>query len=155
MIARPLTTDEIALTHSVFGPTLRTDRVRIHLRKWWPFQPPNITMAPNGHIWFHPDSPVYRDDFARAHVDLKAFFLHEMTHVWQVQTGMNIILMRGFWSPYTYLPLRPGKPFEMYGIEQQAEIVRHYYLLREGKQVKGAGPLALYERLLPFLPAVP
>jgi hypothetical protein len=150
MSSRPLTAGEMALTHSVFGTTLRCERVRIHRRSWWWFQPASITMAPDGHLWFHPQSSAYRADFAMASVELQAFFLHEMTHVWQVQTGMNIILMRGFWSPYAYLPLRPGKPFELYGIEQQAEIVRHYYLLRAGRQVAGAGDLKTYERLLPF-----
>jgi hypothetical protein len=150
--ARSLTDGEIQLTASVFGTTLKADRVLVHQHKWFWFQPVSVTMAPNGHVWFHPASTIYCEDFAAASIELRAFFLHEMTHVWQVQTGMNIILTRGFWSSYRYLPLTPGKAFEIYGIEQQAEIVRHYYLLREGRTVKEAAPLQAYEKLLPFLP---
>jgi hypothetical protein len=155
MTSRHLTEGEIALVASVFGATLKPASVQIHQRRWWPFQPVSITMAPNGHLWFHPGSEVYCPDFAEARVGLRAFFLHEMTHVWQTQTGMNLIFARFLWSPYRYLPLVPGQPFERYGVEQQAEIVRHYYLLREGVAVEGAPPLAEYERLIPFLPRHP
>jgi hypothetical protein len=152
MSPRALTSGEIALVQSVFGTTLKTGSVQIHRRKWWLLQPVSITMAPNGHLWFHPGSDIYCDDFSTARLGLQGFFLHEMTHVWQTQTGLNLVFARFLWSPYRYLPLVPGKSFESYGIEQQAEIVRHYFLLREGLKVEGAGPLKDYQRLLPFLP---
>lgn len=152
MTSRSLTSGETALVASVFGATLKAVHVRVHRKKWWPLQPVSITMAPNGHLWFHPGSTMYAEDFSTARLGVQAFFLHEMTHVWQTQTGMNLVFARFLWSPYTYLPLVPGKPFEMYGVEQQAEIVRHYFLLRSGQTVPGAGPLQDYERLLPFLP---
>ncbi len=152
MTSRLLTAGETSLVASVFGSTLKPEFVSVYRRKWWPLQPVSITMAPNGHLWFHPDSRVYCEDFSTARLGLQAFFLHEMTHVWQTQTGMNLVFARFLWSPYSYLPLMPGKPFEMYGIEQQAEIVRHYFLLREGATVDGAGSIKDYERLIPFLP---
>ncbi|MDB5690627.1 MAG: vgr related protein, partial [Sphingomonas bacterium] len=37
---------------------------------------------------------------------------------------------------------------ERYGLEQQAEIVRHAYLLREGYPVPGAAGPAQYESIL-------
>ena len=39
---------------------------------------------------------------------------------------------------------------EAYGIEQQAEIVRHAFLLKRGAPVKGAPDRGVYEALLPF-----
>jgi hypothetical protein len=151
-MARSLTAGERALTAAVFGATVRTERVRVHRRRWWPLQPRGIVMAPNGHLYFPAGSPHYRDDFASATVPLQGLFLHEMTHVWQHQTGMNLIVMRGPLARYRYLPLVPGQPFELYGIEQQADIVRDYWLLTNGVRVPGAPPLAAYQRLLPFLP---
>jgi hypothetical protein len=44
----------------------------------------------------------------------------------------------------------PGRPFLRYGLEQQAEIVRHAFLMRRGGRVKGKPPLEIYEALLPF-----
>jgi hypothetical protein len=108
-------------------------------------------MAPCGHVHFHPASPWYQDDFSKADSTLQGLLIHEMTHVWQAQT-------RGRW----YLPLhrhpfchygysiRPGWPLERYGIEQQAEIVRHAFLLREGIPVAGAPSLDIYRGILPF-----
>ena len=108
-------------------------------------------MAPCGHVHFHPASPWYQDDFSKADSALQGLLIHEMTHVWQAQT-------RGRW----YLPLhrhpfcrygysiRPGWPLERYGIEQQAEIVRHAFLLREGIPVAGAPSLDIYRGILPF-----
>ena len=74
-----------------------------------------------------------------------------MTHVWQVQTKGRwyLVLRRHPLCRYDYT-LKPGWPLERYGIEQQAEIVRHAFLLRQGVQVAGAPDLAIYETILPF-----
>jgi len=91
---RELTASERALVAGMFGTAIDPDPVRIRRRRWWPLQPRTITMAPMGHIHFHPDSDNYCDCFATASEHGQAFFLHEMTHVWQSQS-------RGRW----YLPL--------------------------------------------------
>lgn len=148
--SRGLTFGEIALVTSVFGAGIDVTAVRLHRRKWWWLQPKTIVMAPRGSIWFHPESPDWREDFSRSPLGLRAFFIHEMTHVWQHQNGVNLILKRLPLARYRYLPLTSGKPFDAYGIEQQAEIVRHAYLLREGGQVPAAPGLETYAALLPF-----
>jgi hypothetical protein len=48
--------------------------------------------------------------------------------------------------------LRPGWLLDRYGIEQQAEIVRHYFMLKSGFPLAGAPPLAQYRSILPFKP---
>lgn len=108
-------------------------------------------MAPCGHIHFHPRSELYHPDFAEAGERLKALFIHEMTHVWQAQTRGRwyLPLMRHPLCRYDYT-LRPGWTLERYGIEQQAEIVRHVFLLARGHHVPGAPPLASYAGILPF-----
>lgn len=149
---RPLTPREQALAASVFGDALDVRRVTVRRRKWWPLQPRRTVMAPDGHIWFHPRCPFYCEDFGLAPVRLQGLFIHELTHVWQHQSGRNVALSRGLIARYRYLPLIVGKRFEEYGIEQQAEIVRHAFLLSRGCPVEGAPPLDVYKRLLPFGP---
>jgi hypothetical protein len=147
--ARLLTPAETTLARSVFGSAIDYDRVRIHAAKWAFFQPRNVVMAPDGHLWFHPKSDVYCDDFCASSVDAQGLFIHEMTHVWQRQKGMFLPLRRHPFCRYDY-SLKPGWPLERYGIEQQAEIVRHAFLLREGRVVRGAPNLDSYRSILPF-----
>ncbi len=116
-----------------------------------PFQPVRVTMAPMGHIHFHPAADHYCDDFAAAPLGAQGHFLHEMTHVWQAQTKgrWHLLLRRHPWCRYDYA-LRPGLSISQYGLEQQAEIVRHAFLLREGAQVIGVSGMAAYEGLIDF-----
>jgi hypothetical protein len=155
MASRGLTAGEKAITATVFGDTLDPSCCQIKQQRWWPLQPRAIVMAPDGHLYFAPGAPGYADDFSHQSIQVQAFFLHEMTHVWQHQCGTNLILARGLFARYTYLPLQPGKAFELYGIEQQAEIVRHYWLLKHGFGLPEAPPLSAYQKLLPFLPQAP
>lgn len=149
MNRRPLTPAERDLAASVFGSAIDYDRVTLNNRKWWIFQPRCVTMAPDGHIWFHPDGGLYCDDFCQAGLAAQGLFIHEMTHVWQRQQGIYLPLARHPFCRYDYA-LRPGWPLRRYGIEQQAEIVKHAFLLRQGATVPGAPPLAQYESVLPF-----
>ena len=84
-------------------------------------------MAPDGAIWFHPAGDLYRDDFAAAPVEAQGLFIHEMTHVWQRQKGIFLPLRRHPFCRYSYV-IKPGWPLQRYGLEQQAEIVRHAFL---------------------------
>jgi hypothetical protein len=146
-----LTAGEQALVRSVFGEAVDCRRVRLRRRRWHPLQPRQITMAPCGHIHFHPDSPAYRDDFSTADLASQGLFIHEMTHVWQAQRLGRFYLpaMRHPFCRYDYT-LRPGWPLTRYGIEQQAEIVRHAFLLRHGVVPAGAADADLYEWLVSF-----
>jgi hypothetical protein len=147
--SRPLTEAERNLAASVFGDAIDYSAVRIHHRKWWPLQPKRVTMAPDGHIWFHPKGDLWCDDFCDRPLQTQGLFIHEMTHVWQHQEGIWLPLARHPFCRYSY-SLKPGWPLKRYGIEQQAEIVRHAFLMREGAKVSGAPPLEQYVGLLPF-----
>ncbi len=104
-----------------------------------------------GHLHFHPASDSYCDDFAHADLHLQGHFIHEMTHVWQTQARGRwyLVLRRHPLCRYDYA-LKPGWPLERYGLEQQAEIVRHAFLLSRGVPVVGAPPLEIYQQILPF-----
>lgn len=149
MSFRSLTDAERKLAASVFGLAINYAQVRIVRQRWWPLQTRNIAMAPNGNIYFHPDSELWSDDFAAAHVQRQGLFIHEMTHVWQHQKGIWLPLARHPFCRYSYA-LKPGWPLHRYGLEQQAEIVRHFFLIREGALVPGAPPLDQYRGILPF-----
>ncbi len=154
MTARKLTTREVALARSMFGDAIDYARVELRNRKWAFFQPERVTMAPRGHIHFNPVGKLFCDDFCDAPLSYKALFIHEMTHVWQAQTrgSWYLVLMRHPWCRYDYA-LRPGWRLDRYGIEQQADIVKHVFLLRHGAKVPGAPPLASYDGVLPFTPS--
>lgn len=147
MVCRPLTTGEIALARSIFGDAIDYSKVRLIRGKWWPFQPRNAAMAPNGKIYFHPVAGGWSEDFACEPLSRQAFFIHEMTHVWQAQKGgrFYLPLMRHPFCRYRY-DLKPRKPYWRYGIEQQAEIVRHVFLAEHGADLHPAPPRSL----LPF-----
>jgi hypothetical protein len=144
---RPLTPAETALAHSVFGPALDPAPVTIRRRTWFPLQPRHITMAPDGHIWCHPGGHTWRPCFAADSLLTQAFFLHELTHVWQHQSGINLLLRRWPFARYRYT-LTPDKPLHAYGIEQQACIVADAFLVRAG--IPRQAPLAAYASVLPF-----
>ncbi len=151
MTTRPLTPDERTLAASMFGDAIDYDAVRIHNRKWWPLQPRRVTMAPDGDLWFHPANGLFCDDFCMSPMEHQGLLIHEMTHVWQAQHRGKywLPLMRHPFCRYGYT-LEPGKPFDRYGIEQQAEIVRHAFLLKQGVRLKDRPPLAAYDAVLPF-----
>jgi hypothetical protein len=135
----------------MFGHAIDCDRVRVRRRRWFPFQPRDTVMAPGGHIHFHPRSPDYRDDFAQAPIALQGLFIHEMTHVWQTQSRGRwyLPLVRPFSARYDYT-LEHALGLTDYGIEQQAEIVRHAFLTRRGCAPRGAALASSYERLVDF-----
>jgi len=147
MARRSLTPGEIELARSIFRDAMDYSKVRLVSGKWWPFHPRSAAMAPMGNIWFHPVGGGWSEDFSKEPVGRQGFFIHEMAHVWQAQKGgrFYLPLMRHPFCRYAYR-LEAGKPFARYGIEQQAEIVRHRFLADRGAEV----PIAPPRELLPF-----
>lgn len=143
---RALTPAEIALVASVFGAAVDTAAVTVRRAKFWAFHPWRVTMAPDGHLWCHPNGDNWSEDYAAEPLGTQAHFIHEMTHVWQVQTGGHLALRRPPLARYRYT-LTPGKPFSRYGIEQQACIVADAFVARVRSD---AATLARLAPLLPF-----
>lgn len=161
-MSRRLTPGEIKLVKDVFGESIDTSRVRIHDEKYIFFQPDNSGMTPNGEIYVH---GAYSPDFSSEAGQSQAFFIHEMVHVWQHQTGVlaggvigsAIIEMIGrlgdYGSAYPYV-LDESKDLTDYGLEQQASIVEDYFRITRlsDKPRRARGPTApnraLYEKVL-------
>ena len=149
--SRALTAGERALAASVFGDAIDYEAVRIVRGKWFPFQPKRVAMAPCGNVHFHPQGGLWSEDFAAEPLNRQGLLIHEMTHVWQTQHRgrFYLPLMRHPFCRYRY-SLEPGRAFTRYGLEQQAEIVRHVFLLRHDYPLDGAPALEALERLVPF-----
>ena len=142
---RALTLGEIALAASVFGDALDTAATTVRRAKYWALQPWWVTMAPDGHIWCHPNGHNWSADYAAEPVSAQAHFIHELVHVWQVQVGGHLALRRPPFARYRYT-LTPGKPFARYGIEQQACIVE------EAFRARARGHAQTLAQLAPILP---
>lgn len=129
------------MCRTIFGDAIDYSQVRLIKGKWWPFQPRNAAMAPSGNIWFHPIAGGWSEDFSQEILGRQGFFIHEMTHVWQAQRGgkLYLPLMRHPFCRYGYA-LKLGKPLARYGIEQQAEIVRHRFLADRGAAIPDPPP---------------
>ncbi|ENV89404.1 hypothetical protein P7L54_18475 [Acinetobacter bereziniae] len=155
---RTLTVGEIAMCKKIFKDSIDYNKVKIINKAFLPKQ--QVPMTPRGHAHY-PDglvgSDIYQDDFSepkfkdnpiRANgsdlrIRAKLTFIHEMTHVWQYQKGMNILgkglilqslewtLPDSIYDPYNY-ELAIDTDFKKLNPEQQASIVSDYFGLIEG-----------------------
>lgn len=137
-VCRPLTPGEIALARCIFTDSIDYARVRVHARNYVFWQGTNYIVTPNGHLYLGRKLRHYTD-FSIASTPIRAFFIHEMTHVWQHQRGINV-LWRGLgeqvlhflgFNQYRYR-LDPGKPLAAYKLEQQGDIMRDWYMAKSG-----------------------
>ena len=152
---RRLTPGERRLVGETFGDVLNLDRVRI----WAPAVPgwlkprvfvPGNLVRPGRELVVWPGAP---EDFDAPGVspELQAVFIHEMTHVWQCQQGVNLLFakLRAGDRPSSYAyDLPPGCRWEGFNIEQQAMIVQHDFLRRCGGGCPY--PAEAYAAVLPF-----
>ena len=148
---RSLTAGEIALAQVMFQQAIDYAAVSLVFDSWWQKRS-KTALAPNGNVYFPRHARC--EDFSLAAPHLQVWFMHEMTHVWQAQTRGRwyLVLMRHPFATYDY-SLKPGWPLHRYGLEQQAEIVRHYWLLTQGRIIGGAPGIDAYRAILPFTPA--
>lgn len=144
MRLRRLAAGEQALARSVFGAALDPKRTWI------------LTGAPTGPwamvVFGLMLFPVDVADFSATGVHRQAWFVHELTHVWQFQTRPLWTLQSwaraaltggyGFGRAYRYaLPLQWRK----LNLEQQAKAVEHAFLRRHGARSPDMPPGAEIE----------
>jgi hypothetical protein len=126
---RKLSSGECALVGETFGGAVETTRV-------WMFAVPvwNRAFVAGGGLFVWP-ARTARKDFATAPLDEQAVFVHEITHVWQAQTGVNLILSKlragDGAQAYSY-DLTGDRDFSSFNIEQQAMIVQDAFLAARG-----------------------
>lgn len=139
---RFLTENELAEAKTVFGTTIDLAKVKI-------ISNASLTVGGAAWVFYHtirfPEQPEM------------AWLIHELTHVWQAeQNGCSYLFEGGYlqassfigYDPYAYggpeklkSARAEGKTLTSFNIEQQADIVRDYYiLLKSGKDTSVYAP---------------
>lgn len=139
-LSRHLSVGEIALARSVFGDSIALDTVQIK-SAWWVLK--NYAVSPNGNIYFHPTDWI--TDFSKLSINKQSWLIHELTHVWQLQQGLKVVLGAIINRRYDY-DLTISQSFFKYGIEQQARMVEDYFVHRHFGQ-----DCQTFETCIPFL----
>lgn len=140
---RFLTTGEKNLVAQIFGGSIGVDDIKIYNNKtymnlYWMNDAPH---APNGNIYFPKDYNVkhgldlFNRDFSvtetEADRDFSITFIHEMTHVWQFQHGVDVSatkLNKPEKHNYNYHEIfEEGGSFNKLTMEKQAEFISNYY----------------------------
>ena len=88
---RALTAEEAELARETFGGAVRLARVRI-LALPWPFNRAFVPGRWFGRDWILWPASSLPENFIHASVHLQGVLMHELTHVWQAQQGVNLLL---------------------------------------------------------------
>ena len=135
---RSLTPGEISICQQVFGNLIDYSTVKVMNHPYLPWQSRYVIMAPSGYI--HARNLNYREDYSHESLAYQALFIHEMTHIYQYQQKINVVLKGALlqsayflslrkYNPYKY-QFNPNKSFSHYNIEQQGDIARDIFLKR-------------------------
>jgi len=147
---RTLSPGERALAAEVFAGAIDTARVRLLAIPLW-----RRAFVPGGR-WIVWPAHTACKDFAAAPLAHQAVFVHELTHVWQAQSGVNLILGKlkagDRAQAYTYELSQIGD-FRSLNIEQQAMVVQDAFLAARG--VRMAYESAAYSAILATWPGSP
>ncbi|MDL2358176.1 MAG: Rhs element Vgr protein [Pseudomonadota bacterium] len=160
MASRPLTAGEVAMASTLFGAAIDYARVRIHDRRYLPFQPKHCAMSPNGSVYFHRSRCLA--DFAAGDVHAQHWFMHEMVHVWQHQLGYPVRLRGALRIGLDYrYRLRTGATLADFNMEAQGDLLADYFVLKvlgnagAMRWPENAAGLALFETVLADFRAAP
>lgn len=137
----------------LFRDAIDYSRVRIHGRRYMPFQPKNCCMTPNGSMYFH--RSCFLPDYTRGDPGAIHWFMHEMVHVWQHQLGYPVRLRGAVRIGLSYgYTLREDALLSDYNMEAQGDLLADYFVLKflrkpgAMRQGRYRNSLALYERVL-------
>lgn len=129
-VGRPLTKNEITESRKVFSNKINYSEVRIINDKYLPFQGDDYAITPDNRIFY----PKSTSDWTTDNSSL-SLLIHEMTHVYQYQHGVNVLLIGGIlqifkfttfglYNPYDFNII---KTFSSYNIEQQGDYAKGIY----------------------------
>lgn len=151
---RLLTFGETGLARGAFGDALNCDSIRL-LAAPWPVVRAFVPGRWFGRDWIVWPRRLLPPDIAAAPLKLQAVLVHELTHVWQAQQGVNLLTgkLRAGDRPasYTY-PTGMDCDWGRLNIEQQAMVVEHRFRLLKGGVVPA--PPEFYDRVCPLGPRI-
>ena len=149
---RRLTDAERSLAAEVFADSLVVSSIRI-LPAPWPFTRAFVPGRWFGRDWIVWPRQSLPSDLAEAPLRLQALLVHELTHVWQAQQGINLLAgkLRAGDRPASYrYPVSSDCDWRGLNIEQQAMVVEHRFRLSRGETVPADA--AFYDRVCPIGP---
>lgn len=147
---RALTAGERALADEAFADALDLDAIRI-LPAPWPFNRAFVPGRWFGRDWIVWPAGALPRDIAAAPLPLQAMLIHELTHVWQAQQGVNLLTgkIRAGDRPSSYeYPVGVDCAWGALNIEQQAMVVEHRFRLSRGQQTPA--DRGFYDRICPI-----
>lgn len=147
---RTLTAGELALAEEAFGDSLELGKIRL-LPSPWPFNRAFVAGRWFGRDWIVWPGRTLPPDIADAAMRLQATFIHELTHVWQAQQGVNLLTgkLKAGDRPSSYeYPVGMDCDWGDLNIEQQAMVVEHRFRLSRGG--KTPADQAFYDRVCPI-----
>jgi hypothetical protein len=122
----------------MFGEGLESARVRLLAIPLWRRA---FVAGPSLIVWPARTLPA---DFGAASLHAQATLVHELTHVWQAQNGVRLILAKlragDSAAAYAY-DLTADTDFMALNIEQQAMVVEHAFLASRGAATPFAAEL--------------
>ncbi|WP_296168548.1 hypothetical protein [uncultured Brevundimonas sp.] len=147
---RGLTAGEQRLAREALGDAVELAMVRFFPTPW-PFDRAFVPGRWFGRVWIAWPARQLPADVAKAPLRLQSVLVHELVHVWQAQTGVNLLTAK----------LKAGDRVESYryvandacrwdalNIEQQAMVVEHRFRLSRGERTPG--DQAFYHRVCPL-----
>lgn len=172
---RGLTPAEITMSRSIFKGSINYQQVKICRGNLFHNRTGNAQVLGNN-MTFPAD--IYdkyskgNTDFANADQSHQVWFIHEMVHIWQNQLGSSTlkhgacIFVGGKYfgsggtqngqasnsaKAYDYDIVNDGIDFPDYSLEQQAEVISHYFdILKFGQKAKFYSLKTYYEKCLAY-----
>ncbi|MEA5115918.1 MAG: hypothetical protein VB050_18030 [Geobacteraceae bacterium] len=158
---RELTLGESLMARKIFKDSIFYREVMIYKGNAFPFQDEMTIVTPRNEMYC--PTGVFQEDFSKA-IDPKdkEWFMHEMTHIWQYNRGYRgRLIAKGAlygaisassktgtkWVYEYYYTKNIGKKFSEFNMEQQADIIAHYYGAKFLNDI-------IYIHRLPFLESV-
>ncbi len=135
-MVRSLTQAERRLARAEFGDALDLDPVRLAAAPW-PFDRAFVPGRWFGRDWILWPGGGLPQDFGVAPLALQAVLIHELVHVWQAQSGVNLLTgkIRAGDGPSAYRYPQAPCGWDALNIEQQAMAVEHRFRAARGQRV--------------------
>lgn len=148
-VIRGLTPREQRLVREALGDAVDLATVRFFPTPW-PFDRAFVPGRWFGRDWIAWPARQLPVDFAAAPLRLQAILIHELVHIWQAQTGVNLLTakMKAGDRPESYqYVVSDDCHWGGLNIEQQAMVVEHRFRLSRGERTPADE--TFYSRICP------
>ena len=145
---RALTEAEKSLAREAFGAAIDLATFRLI---GWPFRRAFVAGRWFGRDWIVWPQAQLVADFTLTSERMQGVLIHELTHVWQAQQGVNLLFakLKAGDTPASYAyRVEPTCRWDALNIEQQAMVMEHRFHCRRGRLTPG--DRTFYDTVCPF-----